>query len=95
MHQNLAVESLVHTDKGKGGTLEAGYGKDRHVGLQGGLYMATQDHVGNQSLLHSVAFSHIPAKRLLVEEPSLPQPPEKASSGQSPANMSPREAPMA
>ena len=24
MHQNPAVESLVHTDKGKGGTLEAG-----------------------------------------------------------------------
>lgn len=95
MHQNRAVESLVHTATGKGGTLEAGYAEDRHVGLQGGLYMATQDHVGNQSLLHSVAFSHIPAKRLLVEGPSLPRPPEKAGSGHRPANMSPKEAPMA
>ena len=95
MHQNPAVESLVHTDKGKGGTLEAGCAEDSHVGLRGGLCMATQDHGGHQPLLHSVTFSHNPAKRLLVEGPSLPQPPDKAGSGQSLANTSPREALMA
>ena len=57
--------------------------------------MATQDHGGHQPLLHSVTFSHNPAKRLLVEGPSLPQPPDKAGSGQSLANTSPREALMA
>ena len=49
MHQNPAVESLVHT-QGERRDTGSWYAEDRHVGFRVGLCMATQDHVGNQPL---------------------------------------------
>ena len=92
MHQNPAVEAWCTQTRGKEGHWKLAM-------LRTGMWDCEEACAWQLKTMwatsHWLHFSHDPAKRLLVEGPSLPQPPNKAGSGQSPANTSPREALMA